>query len=460
MTESTEKRGPKKKRPPRTRRRRGRSRSRNRGAPGGSENSESLPLYQRSTSHFQAADRRRGERYFDQGRVTMSLAGTRALASVQGTEADAYAVGIDWTRVEAERRLHVYCQCERFAGGTPCKHIWATLLDLAAKHPECQPPGKNRIGLRKDRAARWPEFPPPAASPSEKKEQQTNRRASRKRARRQQTSTSAWRGQLDTIQQAVARRQPKAPDAKPARGRKRRAPIEPLTYQLLLNTSASTKTAGAVLDVFGQRRTAAGKPGKLRRSSITLSDFAGFLAEGEQEDFRPTLIAALKDEQQQANQQKGKKKKTKGRGRRGKRSSARRVNDEDDEFRRFLIPRSVYHQALPLLCEKGLLRQWDGRRLGDPKPITWNIEQPWTFALHLEFAAANRNGVGLHTEETWSAATTGSRNGHGRVDCRCFRCASERSDGRGRERRAWVWSDRPTGSGRWHTGIGVIMSAA
>ena len=54
-----------------------------------------------------------------------------------------------------KRRLHTFCECPRFASGELCRHVWAVLLALAETGPENQPPGKDRLGLRKDRAASW-----------------------------------------------------------------------------------------------------------------------------------------------------------------------------------------------------------------------------------------------------------------------------------------------------------------
>ena len=164
---------------------------------GSKKPSESLPLHQRSASHFQAADRRRGERYFSQDRVKIDVDGHRGLARVEGTERDGYAVGIDWTRVGEERRLHVYCECERFAGGTPCKHIWATLLQLATSHPDQQPRGRNRVGLRKDSADRWPEFGGGQPAEAQKQHPKKKRPKSRKkRGKRSRGGADSWRARF------------------------------------------------------------------------------------------------------------------------------------------------------------------------------------------------------------------------------------------------------------------------
>src|SRR5688500_19676828 len=47
------------------------------------------------------------------------------------------------------RSLHAFCDCQRFADGRPCKHLWASLLALAEIGAESQPPGKDRLSDRK-----------------------------------------------------------------------------------------------------------------------------------------------------------------------------------------------------------------------------------------------------------------------------------------------------------------------
>ncbi len=132
--------------PPRGRRRRGRGRSRSAG-------NRPVPLHKRSASHFQRGDRQRGQEYFQEGRVRLEVDGHRARSRVDGTERGSYAVGVDWSRV-GDRVLHAFCECPRFADRRPCKHLWATLLALETAL-ESQPPGRDRVSLRKDRAASW-----------------------------------------------------------------------------------------------------------------------------------------------------------------------------------------------------------------------------------------------------------------------------------------------------------------
>ncbi len=366
----------KKKRPTRRRRRRGRSRPRSRS--GG----DLLPLHQRSTSHFKAPDRRRGERYFSQGRVNLEVEGQRARARVLGTERATYAVGLDWSRVESDRKLHVFCECERFAGGSPCKHIWATLLQLGSEFPEAQPAGKDRVGLRRDRAASWNDLEISSDSIETRKRP---RAANVHQARSRGGGPRNWRSHLDSVQDEIER----ATDRKPQPASE--ITSEDQTVDLLINTTSSAEAGNLIVDVFARRQTQNGKPGKLRRIGLDLAELGDLLnhpvslpADDSGACDKVAVVAALADEPQRAPS------KNQSRSRRGKRPPENAAHKNGNLFRRFGLPRPVYSALLPQLCDSGRLRLWDGRRLGDPKPLSWDEGSPWRFSLHLEFAAASR----------------------------------------------------------------------
>ena len=385
---------PPKKRHTRSRRRRGRSRPRT--------TTGDAPLHQRCTTHFRAGDQQRGDKYFQQKRVKLKVDGQRATASVRGSERPAYSVGIDWSRVESNHRLHAFCECERFAGGSPCKHIWATLLAFADEHAAKQPKGKDRLGLRKDRVSSWSDLElnngGRKAAPAKEKRaksrksdgepRRSKRRQPRTRRGKRGNPTPTWRSQLHRITQEMERL---AEDS----GTYGRVP-KGLELQLLVNTSASLAATGLVIDIFGRRQTAAGKAGKLRRTSIDLETLDaifqglssgatlnsnGAMTTGSADDRAddpadhnvPAVVAALPPESQ----------KSQGRGRRSK-------NNSNGLFQQLRMPRTLYSAALPPLCKSGVLRHWDGRRLGDPAQLEWDHGPSWTLLLQLEFAAAGR----------------------------------------------------------------------
>ena len=308
-----------------------------------------------------------------QGRVHLQVNGTRARAKVEGTEKPTYGVGLDWSRVASDRVLHVFCECERFVGGTPCKHVWATLLELASTNADSQPPGKDRVSMRKDRVSSWSELgiesdpaknqAQAAANTNQKRRRSRRPRKSRKRG----SGTATWRNQFNGVETAIAKsRSPKR------RGRARQQKQE---IQLLINTSTSESTGELVLDLFGRNVSSSGDPGRLKRIGLELDELETVLSPAEPADSEHLveLVAALPPETQQKQQ----------RGRRGRSPSK-------TGHQRVRLPRLLFLRVVADLCERGLLASWDGRRLGDPEKLKWDDGAPWHMAIHLEFAAAKR----------------------------------------------------------------------
>ena len=106
---------------------------------GRARGSTPIPLYKRSSSHFDPAEREIGAECLQVGKVRLEIDGSRARALVENAGETTHRVGIDWTRI-AKRRLHTFCTCSRFADGDLCSHVWAVLLALAETGPENQPP--------------------------------------------------------------------------------------------------------------------------------------------------------------------------------------------------------------------------------------------------------------------------------------------------------------------------------
>ena len=89
----------------------------------------SFSLAERASSQFAPQIRRRGERYFHEGRVSaINRSGASASAQVRGTGVN-YAVTLSW----GEAPLVVAeCECPYFdrGFGDNCKHLWALILTL------------------------------------------------------------------------------------------------------------------------------------------------------------------------------------------------------------------------------------------------------------------------------------------------------------------------------------------
>ena len=350
-------------RPPRGRRRRGGNRRR------GSSDGP-VPLYKRSGSHFQSGDRQRGEGYFAEGRVQLAVEGSRARARVEGSERDSYAVGVDWTLVPGKRALHVYCQCERFAGGAPCKHIWATLLSLAETGPENQPPGRDRLGLRKDRPASWADL---GISVAEEEARMREARPTRKRGggrgHGRRSAPVTWRTQFAEVGQQAARLA--------TAGGTSTSPAAIRDHVLLLvNIPASQTSDSLVLDVFARELDADGVEGKLKRISLAADQLERVLAGSRvelPEASDPMAVVTAVPAARQGRQPQGRRKRSRG---------------QRAKIRRFLLPSKLYDRVLPRLAAQRSLGWWDGRAAGDPQPISWDGGEPWALALHLETAAA------------------------------------------------------------------------
>ncbi len=119
-----------------------------------------------AASYFPLGSQARGEHYFLRDRVQLGASTDGQLkAVVRGSEL--YAVEITLTG----QVLGLHCTCPLFLAGSPCKHLWATLL-AADKQQLLQPP-EDATELEVDwsqpggpqRPKEEPVEPPPARSP-------------------------------------------------------------------------------------------------------------------------------------------------------------------------------------------------------------------------------------------------------------------------------------------------------
>ena len=225
-----------------------------------------VPLHKRSSSHFRPTVRERGKQNLEAGRVALEIEAMRSRSRVEGADKNTYAVGLDWSQVEGKRALHAFCECRRFAAGKPCEHIWATLLALGANGQDVQPPGRDRVSLRKDHASAWDDLgvSPEALAIAVAVEEAPPRRHSPPRthsAGAARHPSTSWRSQLDSLRAEVGRLST-AVAASPA------IADAAVSTRFLVNTAASRSNDGLVLDVFTRRIGSGGKPGKLKRTGI------------------------------------------------------------------------------------------------------------------------------------------------------------------------------------------------
>ena len=363
-------------------RRTGRSR-RHRGAAGSrpsGNNGRIVPLHKRVASHFEPGDRQRGQELFQANGIELETEGTRVRAQVPGTERPFYNVGLEWSQVPDKRILHAFCECQRFAEGKPCKHVWATLLALAEGDATSQPPGKDRLKLRKDRGIAWREMgvaegDGAVARKAESERPRTGRYPDRQRRGRGRSGgassiepATSWRVHLEAVREELERQAAHEPAAEGAPGQLR----------FVINTTASQSAGALILDLFEPRP---GDGGKLQRANVEPSDLQRELLAGRNGagEAAAALVVALAAEG--VNRQ--------GRGRRGHVPAKL-----PSRIQRLRLPRDLHDTVLPRLAGQGALGWWDGRNLGEVTLVSWDGAEPWRLALRLEVTALGSGRLG------------------------------------------------------------------
>ena len=333
-----------------------------------------VPLYKRSRSHFDPNERKRGAELFRSEAVALALDGTRGRAAVEDDNSGPYRVGLDWSRI-SNRRLHCFCECSRFHRGKLCSHIWAALLAHAESGVENQLPGKDRLGLRKDRATVWQDLLSQSTEDSGLAVAPTAARRvrairGRGAAAGARTSPTSWRSQVASIRDD-SRQQPGLLSAASSV-----TPLPPLAFRFYINTAASMRSGGLVMDVFGQKQSASGALGKPRRVGIDPERLEELLlppGSGANGHGRNGTSLAFITEISGST--------VKGKGRRGRAGSPRGI-------RRLILPRRLYDTVLPYLCAKGSLGWWDGHTQSKLYPLSWDAGASWRLVLQLEMKPA------------------------------------------------------------------------
>ena len=341
-----------------------------------------VPLHKRCGTHFQAADRQLGEEYYREDRVRFEIDGMRARSRVEGSLPDPYRVGVDWSRAAAERILHGFCECPRFASGSPCKHLWATLLALGESGAENQPAGRDRLSLRRDRAWHWSDLGLAAGAEPEL-EPRPPRATVATVHDSHRTAAPSWRSQLDSVGQEIERL---AATGEESIAPRQVAARQPVTIHFLVNTAESKRGGAVVLDVFGRGHDSKGRPGKLKRRGVEPSELADLLlparsSNGAKADF--ALIEALPAD----------------RPRRAKPARGRRGHEvEDGAVRRLRLPRELNEPVLAFLAARGVLDSWDGRSLKTARAVSWEPSPSWRLGLALEVNGASHARLNARLE--------------------------------------------------------------
>jgi superfamily II DNA or RNA helicase len=345
-----------------------------------------IPLYKRSSSHFDPTERDLGTECLQVGKVRLEIDGQRARALVDNAGEKTHRVGVDWTRI-AKRRLHTFCDCARFADGDLCSHVWAVLLALAETGPENQPPGKDRLGVRRDRSSNWEDLgaaeslnraravhSAAATSASSRKEPPKKQRKRSGGGRRRRDAPTTWSTQLDSIREEIEEWREKAKESAHGGG---------AATRFFINTHMSLGMNGLVLDVFTHTPGPGGSSGKTSRASISPAELEQILLPpGTVRDLEEkesigssesdALDVALLTDVSSASPPRKRK------GRRGK------TRMKTPGIRRIKLHRKLYDKVLPHLSAQGALGWWDGRSQNTLQPLWWDSGSAWSLTLHLE----------------------------------------------------------------------------
>lgn len=157
---------------------------------------------------------------------------------------------------------------------------------------------------------------------------------------------------------------------------------------MLLNAAASRSAGGLMIDIFGRKPNPQGEFGKLKRLTIDHGKLEELFAlatdnttqaawNGATPGKGPAMVTALPPEVPARASRKRK-------GGRGVGKTGRPL------VQRVYVPTNWVGALLPQLSAEGYLYWWDGRSLGDPRPVTIDDGEPWRIALQLELAAASR----------------------------------------------------------------------
>ena len=180
----------------------------------------------------------------------------------------------------------------------------------------------------------------------------------------------------------------------------------------MVNIIATQVSGGLVVDVFGRKHGARGKQGgKLKRASIAPEQLETLLlpARRAQRPPQPGLRSLQAEDGDSLGVQ--------GNGSAAEsdsetspaappeplaivtalpltppgpknRSRRKPAKVQDPLVQRFRLPHQLYQRLLPDLCGRRLLGWWDGRRIGDPRPLNWDFGPPWRVSLRLEHYTA------------------------------------------------------------------------
>jgi superfamily II DNA or RNA helicase len=342
-----------------------------------------LLLEQRCKDSFGDDDVHRGRSYFLGGRVSFDSVGPGWAATlVRGSGKMPYEVMLDWEEANFGY-LTVSCDCPRFSGHLPCKHLWATILACDQRGLSRQVPGSTPLDLVLEVPGEgWEEDDDREANAWEDDDEDWSaadvpRRhdlgpmmiprgahaLSRfvgsdllSRAPAPRATAGDWRRQLELLRDLLGR----ATGPENAAGTQRRQ------AWFLLDVERTLQSGQPVVDLRQRETKMNGEWGKIKRLSLTRRDIATF-SDAEDRELLALLLATPSPERSAGYLPYG-------------------YSYGEPRHNSSTVPAALYDTVLPRLCATGRFA-WEHRdQDGDPttSPLAWDGGAAWELALRLD----------------------------------------------------------------------------
>ncbi len=314
-----------------------------------------MHLTQRIKEEFEDQDRDGGDDYFNSERVRIVDERRDYIAALVDGSDDSYFVQFDFSDIPAGN-MAASCDCRRFAGGTLCKHLWATARALEEHHYFSQMQGTNALHIFRESPDAL--IPGPANQSKKKGKTVVQRNGSKRPA----GSTTTWRGQLSDLRMNLEEAaMATIPVTDEIAAQKKQ-------HWFVLSVSDQNYTEPFTLQTYQSTRKKNGEWGKPVLRYLGPTEAAKITDDVERRIL--TLIGPRETGQFGGPQQAGVEIK---------------------------IPRELIDDVIPQLCETGrfVWTQSSDRSLDESTPIGWDDGDPWQLSLSLAPVAENEDQMRL-----------------------------------------------------------------